>query len=203
VVAGALTGEGKPQQVAGAFFAHDDVSLLEQVELGRERAFEELFMRYGARAYRVARSVCRDRSCAEDAVQEAFVSVWRGRASYRPERGPVAAWLLAAVRYRALDVVRREGVHASRRADEAELTAPSSTDRSVGDRAGERVDAVRLRGLLQGLPDAQLEVIVLAFYGELTHAEIAAELELPAGTVKGRMRLGMQKLRADFDAVSV
>lgn len=189
------------QSTACAVVALDDAALMTQIESGDTDAFEELYDRYGARAYRVARSVCRDHGRAEDAVQEAFASVWRGRAAYLPRRGTVAAWLLSVVRYRTIDVVRRDANHAKHRAGEDMIQSHRAPGENMADCVVTRADAERLCALLQRLPDAQREVIVLAYYGELTHTEIAAELGLPTGTVKGRMRLGLQKLRADIEPV--
>lgn len=171
---------------------------MRQIESGSAHAFEELYDRYRARAYRVARSVCRDDARAEDAVQEAFASIWRGRAPYRPSRGTVAAWLSSVVRYRAIDLARRNGTHTTHRAGEEVIQSCRAPD-DVAGQAVAREDADRLHALLEGLPDAQREVITLAYYGELTHTEIATALGLPTGTVKGRMRLGLGKLRAGIE----
>lgn len=176
----------------------DDELLMSQVKRGNVDAFDVLYHRYNARAYRVARSICHDKGRAEDAIQEAFISIWKGRASYRSQRGTVAAWLLTAVRYRAIDVVRRDHKHAGRRADVGALAA-HLTPEELAEQVTSRDEARRLQTLLTRLPDAQREVITLAFYGELTHTEIAAALGLPAGTVKGRMRLGLHKLRDALD----
>lgn len=175
-----------------------DQRLIQRIVAGDADAFEDLYDRYSTRAYRVARSVCRDDGRAEEAVQEAFLSIWRAGSSYRPAVGTVASWLLTVVRNRAIDHSRRNGRHAAHRAD-ADLL---DTKRAPGDVAAAAVanaDAPGLRALLTQLPDAQQEVIVLAFYGQLTHTEIAGHLNLPPGTVKGRMRLGLQKLRADIE----
>lgn len=178
--------------------ARDDRRLVELMVRGRDDAVEALYDRYAVRAHRVARSVCRDERIAEDAVQEAFLSVWRGREAYRPEIGSFATWLLAIVRNRAIDLSRRNGRHADRRAD-AELLDEEHAAGDVATEAVANADAPRLRALLAELPDAQQEVIVLAYFGQLSHSEIAHLLNLPAGTVKGRMRLGLRKLRADID----
>ena len=185
-----------PRSTSAAVESGDDL-LMTQVKAGSVAAFEEFYEHYRDRAYRVARSVCHDQGHAEDAVQEAFLSIWRSRATYKPQRGTFAAWLLTAVRCRAIDVVRREQKHARRQADAHTLDA-RPTPAGPPDQIA-REDADRLRALLTRLPDAQQEVIALAFYGELTHTEIAAALQLPAGTIKGRMRLGLQKLRADIE----
>jgi RNA polymerase sigma-70 factor (ECF subfamily) len=171
---------------------------MSQVKGGSIEAFEELYDRYSARAYRVAWSVCHDQGHTEDAIQEAFLSIRKSRMAYQSQRGTVAAWLLTAVRYRAIDVVRRDTKHASRRAGEYTLyRRPTQGD--INDHVVNHEEAQRLRALLTQLPDTQQEVIALAFYGELTHTEIATALGLPAGTVKGRRRLGLQKLRASVE----
>lgn len=175
-----------------------DERLMEQVKAGSINAFGELYDRYCDRAYRVAWAVCHDHGRAEDAVQEAFLSLWKGRDAYLPGRGTVAAWLLTAVRYRAIDVVRRNAEHARRRVGE-HILKPHPTPGDITDHVVNHDEAHRLRALLTQLPDTQQEVIALAFYGELTHTEIATALGLPAGTVKGRMRLGLQKLRTGID----
>jgi RNA polymerase sigma-70 factor, ECF subfamily len=173
-----------------------DIELMAKVTAGSVQSFVDLYDRYCDRAYHVARAVCRDDGCAQEAVQDGFLSVWNSRAHYHPQQGTVAAWLLTVVRYRAIDIARRNEKHLSRRASGDHLE-----DRGVVDdpfeTAAERDDAQRLQASLALLPDAQAEVITLAYYGQLSHTEIAAQLGLPTGTVKGRMRLGLQKLRAD------
>lgn len=178
--------------------ALSDSELMEQVAAAGAEAFGELYDRYSARAFRVARSVCHDDSAAEDAVQEAFVSIFTSRAGYRSERGTVTAWILTTVLRRALDVSRMQAQHATPRASDDALTVlPAPGD--LADHARTRVHALRVRTALAALPDAQREAITLAFYGELTHAEIAEWLGLPHGTVKRRIRLGMNTLRLDLE----
>ena len=169
-----------------------------QMKAGSVDAFGELYDRYCARAYRVAWSICHDESCTEDSVQEAFTSIWKSRANYLPRRGTVAAWLLTVVRYRAIDVARRDYKHSARRAGEHTLDAHPAGG-NIDEQAVARDEAHRLRYLLTQLPDAQREVITLAFFGELSHTEIATALDLSPGTVKGRMRLGLHKLRAGIE----
>ena len=164
------------------------------VGAGSADAFGELYDRYCDRAYRVARAVCRDDGRARDAVQDAFLSIWRTRVSYQSQRGPVAAWLLTTVRYRAIDLMRVGGKHLVRRADKDQLEAQAAFG-GVAEGVIHRDETDSLRRTLATLPDAQQEVIALAYYGQLSYTEIAAHLGLPSGTVKGRMRLGLQKLR--------
>ena len=172
--------------------------LLAQIASGSSEAFEELYRRFYASAYRVARSVCQDDGLAEDAVQEAFTAIWRTAGSYQSERGSVSAWLLSLVRYRAIDIARANTTHADKRANEDDA-APHTAPGVMADQVVDRDSAARLKTLLRQLPDAQREVVTLAFYGQLTHAEIAAKLDLPSGTVKGRMRLGLHRLRVNVD----
>jgi RNA polymerase sigma-70 factor, ECF subfamily len=178
--------------------ALDDGRLMKQTESGSVKAFEELYDRYCDRAYRVAWWVCHNDEHAEEAVQEAFMSIWRGRTEYQSGRGTLAAWLLTLVRFRAIDVVRCSTKHADRRAGEHRLDAHCAPS-DMADEAVAHEDAVRLHTLLGGLPPVQREVVVLAYYGQLTHTEIAAALGLPTGTVKGRMRLGLCKLQAAIE----
>ena len=180
--------------------AISDEQAMASVRDGSTAAFEVLYYRYCQRAYRIARSVCRDDGRAQEAVQEAFVAVWKSRANYE-DRGNVAAWILTLVRHRAIDVARRNDPHVARHAGEDLLHGLSAGDR-VADQAADRAQARDLISVLALLPDAQREVITLAFYGQLTHLEIAAHLELPLGTVKGRMRLGMQRLRGDIHRIA-
>jgi RNA polymerase sigma-70 factor (ECF subfamily) len=172
-----------------------DVQLMSQVSSGRLDAFAELYDRYCDRAYGLALAVCGDEGRAQDAVQEAFLSVWKTSASYRAQRGTVAAWLLAVVRYRAIDLARRNGDHSTRWASEDRLVERPALD-DVSEEVIQHDNAEHLRRSLDMLSDEQREVITLAYYGQLSHSEIATQLGLPSGTVKGRMRLGLQKLRA-------
>jgi RNA polymerase sigma-70 factor (ECF subfamily) len=174
-----------------------DDELMSEVNAGSVQSFIDLYDRYCHRAYQVARAVCRDDGRAQEAVQDGFLSVWNGRANYRPQQGTVAAWLLTVVRYRAIDIARANHKHASRRARVDQLTELEAFDDPF-ETVVKRDDAQRLQASLAMLPDAQAEVIMLAYYGELSHTEIAAHLGLPAGTVKGRMRLGLQKLHAEI-----
>jgi len=167
------------------------------VKAGSENAFGVLYDRYHERAYRVARSVCRDSGRAEEAVQETFTAIWKTRTTYRSEAGKVAPWVLTVARHRSIDVARRNGRDAARQTTDEMLDtvgALSGVHEQVAARAARR----HLLALLAELPAAQREVITLSFYGELSHTEIAAYLDLPAGTVKGRMRLGLQRLRGNL-----
>ena len=179
-----------------------DQELMRRMQANDPRAFGELYDRYAGRAWSVARAVCRDAGRAEDAVQEGFLAAWRSQGSYRGERGSVQGWLMTIVRNRAIDATRREAAShrppLARHEPVTEEAAACSTPGEVIARS--RADA--LRGRLAELPEAQAQVIALAYYGGLSHTEIAARLSLPPGTVKGRMRLGLQKLRDQLEPVS-
>ncbi|HEX4344879.1 MAG TPA: sigma-70 family RNA polymerase sigma factor [Solirubrobacteraceae bacterium] len=189
------TPTGFPDPVPERAAITDD-QLMASVKAGSVAAFDQLYDRYCHRAYRVARSVCRDEGRAQEAVQETFISIWRTRASYE-DRGNVRPFVLAVARFRAIDIARRHGPHAARRASDDSLDslcAPGGVDEQAEATAQTR----RMRSLLGGLPDNQREAITLAFYGQLTHLEIAAHLGIPLGTVKGRIRLGLMRLRGDI-----
>ena len=161
-------------------------------------ALGELYDRYSRRAYGLARAVCHRPDVAEEVVQEAFISVWRSRSTYRStESSEVGAWVMTIVRFRAVDAVRR-GHTWDRKHDDTETLSGFAASADTAANAESADEARRLREALGQLPEEQREVVVLAFYGELTHVEIAAHLGLPLSTVKGRMRLGLRRLRGDL-----
>jgi len=172
-----------------------DEELMELVQDGEVRAFELIFGRHASSAFSLAYRMCGRSAMAEDIVQEAFLSLWRSAAAYDAARGGVRAWILSIVRNRAIDAFRREGAKAATSVgDEGlaeRLPALELTDREVE----RRDDARQVRDALKGLPPDQRQVIELAYFGGFTHTQIAEMLKLPAGTVKGRMRLGLSKLR--------
>jgi RNA polymerase sigma-70 factor (ECF subfamily) len=177
-----------------------DADLMVLVQADDADAFAALYDRHSERAFRVARAVCRDRSRAEDAVQEGFLSIWRNRRSYRPDAGSFQAWSMKIVQNSAIDSSRNAATRPPPQIGEsdgdrrqADTEAVSPPDNAI---AGSEREA--LLALLRRLPGDQAEVIVLAFYAELSHSEIARQLDLPTGTVKGRMRLGMAKLRREM-----
>jgi RNA polymerase sigma-70 factor, ECF subfamily len=172
-----------------------DEDLMVRVGEGDAQAFEVIFDRHGDVAFSLAYRMCGRRAMAEDIVQEAFVSLWRTGAQYEPARGSVRSWVLGVVHNRAIDMFRRESVRAGRdvRDDAALRRLPAAESTELG--AQRREDARELRTALVRLPDEQRRVIELAYFGGFTHTEIADMLETPVGTVKGRMRLGLHKMR--------
>ena len=175
-----------------------DEGLMMRVQRNDTAAFAELYDRHAIRMFRVTRAICRDAGRAEDSVQESFLAIWRARASFHPDRGSFVTWSTTVARRRAIDSHRRAARPQNRT---AELGADPTDHSSVSPPAEAiaREESDSLKDSLRGLPEAQAKVIILAFYGGLTHSEIAARLSLPAGTVKGRMRLGLEKLRREIE----
>ncbi len=167
------------------------------MQSGDTEALGALYGRHHVRAQRVAQAICRDTGRAQEAVQEAFISIWRSRGTYQPLRGDVGGWTMTIVHNRAIDVARRNGAIENRRTDVAMLR-PVAASVDVVAEVERRDRDNSLRVALGRLPAAQREVIGLAFFAGLSHDEIAGRLGLPTGTVKGRARLGLQKLRRDF-----
>jgi RNA polymerase sigma-70 factor (ECF subfamily) len=165
---------------------------------GDARAFEVIFDRHAGAAFSLAYRMCGRRATAEDIVQEAFVSLWRSGARYDRARGSVRSWVLSAVHNRAIDTFRREGAKSALDvSDEGLAERLESGERT--DREAERLDDARqVRTALNELPGEQRQVIELAYFGGFTHTQIAEMLGLPPGTVKGRMRLGLSKLRVSL-----
>ncbi len=173
---------------------------MRRVQADDTHAFKQLYDRHVARALSIAYSVGHRSTRAEDAVQEGFLSVWRSRVSYRPGAGSFQAWAMTIIRHRAVDAIRSD----TARPQLTDVTdgMPDKASASLHDDSIARSEGRALRASLMQLPDAQAEVITLAFFGELTHAEIAAHLALPEGTIKGRMRLGLKKLRSQMDTAN-
>jgi RNA polymerase sigma-70 factor (ECF subfamily) len=182
-----------------------DEELMQLVAGNEPDAFEVVLERHANAAFSLAYRICGTRSVAEDVVQEAFLALWRNGARYDRTRGSVRTWTLGIVHNRAVDALRRSGVHERRRASdegiEETLEAVERTDsQAIGNAASQAI-----RGALGELPLEQRRVIELAYFGGFTHTEIASMLDTPVGTVKGRMRLGLEKLRSHlggWEAVS-
>lgn len=172
-----------------------DQELMVRVQADDTGAFATLYDRLAGPAYGIARRVCLDPSLAADAVQEAFISMWRARALYTPARGDVPAWAYGIVRNRAIDALRRAARHSRHDGTVDARYVADTTDVCASVIAGD--DASRLRTRIALLPAPQQQVLVMTYYGELSHTQIAEVLDVPLGTVKGRARLGLAKLRAD------
>jgi RNA polymerase sigma-70 factor, ECF subfamily len=182
-----------------------DEELMQLVAANDADAFEVVLERHADAAFSLAYRMCGRRSVAEDVTQESFLALWRSGARYDRARGSVRTWALGIVHNRAIDALRRSGVHDRRRASdegiEESLEAPERTDTQ----AIENTASDEMRVALSELPTEQRRVIELAYFGGFTHTEIASMLDTPIGTVKGRMRLGLKKLRGHlrgWEAVS-
>jgi RNA polymerase sigma-70 factor (ECF subfamily) len=154
-------------------------------------AFAELYDRYGRVAYGLALRILRDEALAEDAVQDAFLAIWRGAARFLPERGKASTWILTLVHRRAVDVVRREERRRTEALETAESPDPAGSSEDI---AWLRLERDRVRSALEQLPDAQREAIELAYYGGFTQSELADRLGQPLGTIKSRMFAGLSTL---------
>jgi RNA polymerase sigma-70 factor (ECF subfamily) len=172
-----------------------DEALLEAVGRTDEAALAELYDRLGRVAYGLAFRVLRDRALAEDAVQEAFLHVWRSASGFRPERAKASTWVLTFVHRRAVDLVRREE---RRRAEPAEA-APASTAPGADEDVELRSRREIVQDALERLPADQREAIELAYYGGYTQSELAERLGQPLGTIKSRMFTGLSRLRTLLD----
>ncbi len=155
-------------------------------------ALGTLYDRYGRVAYGLAYRILGESEGAEDVVHDGFISAWRGAASYRPERGNARGWILSIVHHRAVDVLRRKTAFRSAPLDAAE---ERSADADTAEEATRNLEHASVRAALEALPPAQRRAIELAYFGGYTHVELSTLLGVPLGTVKGRMRIGLQKLR--------
>jgi RNA polymerase sigma-70 factor, ECF subfamily len=169
-----------------------DEALVLLAARSQQAALAELYDRYGRPAYGLALRILRDEALAEDAVQEAFLGVWRGAARFLPERGKASTWILTLVHRRAVDLVRREE---RRRADTLEQAPEPIGGGDVDEEAWLRLQRERVQAALRQLPDQQREALELAYYGGFTQSELAERLGQPLGTIKSRMFMGLARLR--------
>jgi RNA polymerase sigma factor (sigma-70 family) len=175
-----------------------EAQLMRQVAAGQVGGLETLYDRYHAVAYALALRITAETGLAEDVVQDSFLGLWRNAGRYAEEKGSVKGWLLAIVRHRAIDSMRRRrnGVAI---ADETKEPLPAAlTLPDVWPEVAGRLDAEGIRYALGRLPEAQRQVIELAYFDGLTQTEIAVRTKAPLGTVKSRMRLGLVALRREL-----
>ncbi len=171
-----------------------DVELLRRVAKGDQEALLTLYDKYGRLVYSLAYRMLQDHQLAEEVTQDVFTRVWQAARSFDPKRSSFTTWLTSITRNRTIDILRRRRVRGLTGAGEAELNTAIT-------RADERfipehhLEALAVREALEQLPPAQREVLELAYFQGMTQREIAEYLNIPLGTVKTRMRLGMMKLR--------
>ncbi len=176
-----------------------DEELMTLVDRKDPIAFEVFYERHGGSAYSLAHRIVGDRQLAEDVTQEAFLSMWRSKAGYDAVRGSVRSWSLGIVRNRAIDALRRAASPSPRLDLDDDAVMESQRARELTDsEVIRRETAGKVRVILGGLPNEQSQVIELAYFGGFSHSEIAEMLGEPLGTVKGRMRLGLEKVRASL-----
>ncbi len=175
----------------------DDAELASRVASGDRAALEELYKAYGGAVKSLASRVLRDEALAEDVVQDTFVGFWRSPGKYDPSRGSLRTFLLTIAHRRAVDTVRSEQARTRR-----ELVPPDPDHFDLVDEvlAGELAQEVQRA--LSGLPEGERQAIAMAYFGGLSYVEVARRLGAPEGTVKSRIRSGMQKLATSLEGAS-
>jgi len=181
----------------------DDPLLMRQVEAGSTDALTTLYDRYSRVVFSFAHRIVGDQAAAEEILQEVFFRVWRRANAYSSDRGEVITWLLSMTHNLAIDDIRKRG----RRPQKAEGTTPELVLANVAT-GGPTVEDEVWRGALRGeltealetLPSAQRDAILLTYFGGMTQREAARVLGAPLGTIKTRLRLGLNKMRAELDA---
>jgi RNA polymerase sigma-70 factor, ECF subfamily len=172
-----------------------DEELMHLVSRADPQAFEVLYERHSGAAFSLAYRMVGARGAAEDVVQEAFLNMWRSGARYDRSRGSVRTWILGIVHHRAIDALRRATVHDKRRTGDEGIEERLEARERTDVEAARREEARSVRSAMDTLPPEQCQVIELAYFGGFSQSEIADLLNTPIGTVKGRMRLGLEKLR--------
>src|ERR671910_559086 len=175
-----------------------DEDLISLVEAADAEAFATLYDRHSRAAFSLAYRMMGERQASEDLMQDAFLKVWRSAKSYRAERGSVRTWILSIVHNRGIDQIRSQASRC-RTQDKIEASAPRSQPSEAFAETLRNSQRDQVREALDTLPPEQLKILELACFSGYTHVEISDLLRLPLGTVKGRMRLGLKKIRDYFD----
>lgn len=170
----------------------DIPTLLQRMKDGDEAALAALFNEYSAKVYGMAYTVLKNTSLAQEVAQDTFVRVWKDPAAWDPSKGQFSSWLLTVARYTAIDRLRHE---LRRTHQNVELNDELTSD-EADDETTLLFETYQLKTVLHHLPDEQRHIIELAYFHGLKHSELAESLQLPLGTVKTRLRLGLQKLRS-------
>lgn len=179
-----------------------DENLMSLVDKGDSQAFAVLYDRHGKAVYSLAYRMMGERQAAEDLVQDVYLRVWRSTASYRADRGSVRTWMLRIVRNRGVDQLRSLSTR-RRTQDKVEASAQTSQPSEAFAETWRNSQREQVRDALKALPPEQLEILELAYFSGYTHVEIAELMDLPLGTVKGRMRLGLKKIKDYFDSIGM
>ncbi len=171
-----------------------DSELAVAIAAGSQDALAQLYDRYSGLAYGIALRVLGDPGRAEDAVQEAFLNVWNRAAAFDPERGSLRSWLLTAVRNRSIDYLRGRGAHERREQDLEPVVSMVGAHSDPWHEVSLKLERDAVREALSSLPPEQRQAVQLAYFGGYSQTEIADMTRVPLGTVKGRMRLALEKL---------
>jgi len=190
---------GRPQTTARELAHLSDEAVLALIARADEQALSELYRRFARLAYGLAFRILRDDALAQDAVQEAFLGVWRSAGRFTAERAKPSTWLLTLVHRRAVDLVRRE----ERRRTEPLQPDSEAADSEAPDEAELLNERQTIREALRKLPPEQREAIELAYYGGYTQSELAERLGQPLGTIKSRMFTGLGRLREALEETAV
>ena len=186
-----------------AYETYDDASLGRLIASQDPAALEELYDRHGAACYGLARRVVTDEQLAQDVVQEVFLAIWRGAATYDGSRGTLSTWLYALTHHKSVDAVRRAQRHSGRRASEDALITEADPSPSVDEQALASVRRDQVRAALADLPEPQRRTLMLAYFGGYSQSEIAAMTGIPLGTVKTRTLAALRRLRSVLDEAHV
>ncbi len=204
ISAGGDWGEGGTGCAVASTSTASDATLLRLIGMREGAALEALYDRHHRVAMGLAMRLLQNRQEAEDVVQEAFLTVWRRASTYHEERGSVRNWLLSIVHHGAVSQLRQHRpVQWPEAWGEPPLEPPDEAETDVLDQAMRRIEAQRVRAALLALPTEQRETLVLAYFGGLSCQQIAERTGVPLGTVKGRLRLALQKLRLTLQAGSL
>lgn len=184
----------------GEYQELEDKELLHRSALGEKEALEELYTRYATPVYSLARFMLRHEALAEEAAQDIFLNIWLKAASFNPDRGEAKSWIMSVAHHKVVDIIRsrRRSITMAHPTDYETLDLLPSSQRPTDEEAELNLERERIDRALATLPEAQREVIVLAYYQGFSQSEIAQKLEQPLGTVKTRVRLAMQKLRVEL-----
>lgn len=176
----------------------EDAALMHRIAQGDEPAFDRFYERHKASVYGLARKILGEPAAAEEATLDVFVQIWRHASAYNVQSGSVRTWLLAIARNKAIDRLRRAKAHPDQQAphwddgDLESISAPGDLEEVLA----EREQRQRVVRAVRELPEAQRQVLALAYFKGYAHGQIAQALALPLGTVKTRIRGAMQQLKA-------
>jgi RNA polymerase sigma-70 factor, ECF subfamily len=182
-----------------SYDSYDDAMLGELIAKRDPAAIEELYDRHGSASYGLARRVVADEQLAQDVVQEVFLAIWRGAATYDGSRGSLSTWLFSLTHHKSVDAVRRSQRHSGRRAPEEALSTEADPSPGVDEQAVAALRRDQVRAALADLPEPQRKALMLAYFGGYSQSEIAQLTGTPLGTVKTRTLAALRRLRTVLD----